>query len=142
MYKQTNMATGGVFQLITNDGKQDRMLMATQMLRNRLEAIRAKRRADPSIQDETPTLLDIERTHVLFTNAHFKPFVALGYEYNKVNTGAGTVQLGSSIQFSIPQFGDSKKGSQQEAAQVVGNNTIWGKQCNVTQRYNLLVLCH
>lgn len=100
------MATGGVFQLITNDGKQDRMLMATQMLRNRLEAIRAKRRADPSIQDETPTLLDIERTHVLFTNAHFKPFVALGYEYNKVNTGAGTVQLGSSIQFSIPQFGD------------------------------------
>lgn len=100
------MATGGVFQLITNDGKQDRMLMATQMLRNRLEAIRAKRRQDPSIQDETPTLLDIERTHVLFTNAHFKPFVALGYEYNKVNAGSGTVQLGGEVQFSIPQFGD------------------------------------
>lgn len=61
------MSTGGVFQLITNDGKQDRMLMATQMLRNRLEAIRAKRRADPSVQDETPTLLDIERTHVFET---------------------------------------------------------------------------
>lgn len=60
------MATGGVFQLITNDGKQDRMLMATQMLRNRLEAVRAKRRADPSTSDETPTLLDIERTHVLY----------------------------------------------------------------------------
>jgi hypothetical protein len=59
------MATGGVFQLITNDGKQDRMLMATQMLRNRLEAVQAKRRADPNISDETPTLLDIERTHVL-----------------------------------------------------------------------------
>ena len=101
-----NMATGGVFQLITNDGKQDRMLMATQMLRNRLESIRAKRRADPSISDETPTLLDIERTHVLFTNAHFKPFVALGYEYNKVNAGSGTVQLGGEVQFSIPQFGD------------------------------------
>ena len=59
------MATGGVFQLITNDGKQDRMLMATQMLRTRLDAIRAKRAADPSISDPTPTLLDIERTHVL-----------------------------------------------------------------------------
>jgi hypothetical protein len=82
------------------------MLMATQMLRNRLEAIRAKRRQDPSISDETPTLLDIERTHVLFTNAHFKPFVALGYEYNKVNAGSGTVQLGGEVQFSIPQFGD------------------------------------
>lgn len=100
------MSTGGVFQLITNDGKQDRMLMATQMLRNRLDAIRAKRRADPTVQDETPTLLDIERTHVLFTNAHFKPFVALGYEYNKVNAGTGTVQLGGDVQFSIPQFGD------------------------------------
>lgn len=50
------MATGGVFQLITNDGKQDRMLMATQMLRNRLDAIRVKRRSDPTISDETPTL--------------------------------------------------------------------------------------
>lgn len=100
------MATGGVFQLITNDGKQDRMLMASEMLRNRLDTIRAKRRANPAIRDETPTLLDIERTHVLFTNAHFKPFVAIGYEYNKVNTGAGAVALGSEIQFSIPQFGD------------------------------------
>lgn len=100
------MATGGVFQLITNDGKQDRMLMATQLLRNRLDAIRAKRRADPSVSDETPTLLDIERTHVLFPNAHFKPFVALGFEYNKVNAGSGTVQLGGEVQFSIPQFGD------------------------------------
>jgi len=94
------------FQLITNDGKQDRMLMATQMLRNRLDSVRAKRRANPAIRDETPTLLDIERTHVLFTNAHFKPFVAIGYEYNKVNTGAGSVSLGSEVQFSIPQFGD------------------------------------
>ena len=72
--------------------------MATQMLRNRLNTIRAKRRADPGIKDETPTLLDIERTHVLFTNAHFKPFVAIGYEYNKVNTGAGNVSLGSEVQ--------------------------------------------
>lgn len=98
------MATGGVFQLITNDGKQDRMLMATQMLRNRLDTITAKRKADPSISDPTPTLLDIERTHILFTNAHFKPFVAIGYEYNKVNTQSGNPQLGSSVQFSIPRI--------------------------------------
>ena len=58
------MATGGVFQIITNDGKQDRMLMATQMLANRLAAITAKRTAD-GMSDPTPTLLDIERTHIL-----------------------------------------------------------------------------
>jgi hypothetical protein len=100
------MATGGVFNLITNDGKQDRMLMATQMLRNRLENVTARRRRDPTVEDETPTLLDIERTHILFTNAHFKPFVAIGFEYNKVRAGAGSVTLGGTGQFSIPQFGD------------------------------------
>lgn len=100
------MATGGVFNLITNDGKQDRMLMATQMLRNRLENVRSRRRRDPNVEDETPTLLDIERTHILFTNAHFKPFVAIGFEYNKVRSGAGSITLGGNTQFSIPQFGD------------------------------------
>jgi hypothetical protein len=100
------MATGGVFNLITNDGKQDRMLMATQMLRNRLENVRDRRRRDPNVEDETPTLLDIERTHILFTNAHFKPFVAIGFEYNKVRSGAGSITLGGNTQFSIPQFGD------------------------------------
>ncbi len=68
------MATGGIFQLITNDGKQDRLLMASELLRNRLDAITANRKANPAISDPTPTLLDIEKTHILFTNAHFKPF--------------------------------------------------------------------
>jgi hypothetical protein len=80
--------------------------MATELLRNRLDAIRARRAADPTVSDPTPTLLDIERTHVLFTNSHFKPFVAIGYEYNKVNANSGNVQLGNDVQFSIPQFGD------------------------------------
>ena len=30
------MSTGGIFQLITNDGKQDKMLMATDLLNKRL----------------------------------------------------------------------------------------------------------
>lgn len=98
------MATGGIFTLITNDGKQDRMLMATALLHDRLhtiKSIRASQRKDP-----TPTLLDIEKTHVLFTNAHFKPFAAIGYEYNKVRAQSGNPALGASVQFSIPQFGD------------------------------------
>ncbi len=32
------------------------------------------------VPDPTPTLVDIERTHILFINAHFKPFAAIGYE--------------------------------------------------------------
>jgi hypothetical protein len=99
------MATGGIFQLITNDGKQDRMLMASDLLKQRLADATAARQAQ-QLSDCTPTLYDIERTHILFTNAHFKPFAAIGYEYNKVNTTAGSAAYGSEIQFSIPQFGD------------------------------------
>jgi hypothetical protein len=100
------MATGGIFQLITNDGKQDRMLLATALLNKRLIEIEQTRAQNPRIKDPTPTLVDIERTHVLFMNAHFKPFAAIGYEYGKVASQAGTARLGGEAQFSIPQFGD------------------------------------
>jgi hypothetical protein len=103
------MATGGIFQLITNDGKQDRMLMATALLKTRIDAAR-KVRMQRGDSDTTPTLYDIERTHILFTNAHFKPFAAIGYEYNKVTNSAGSATINSNttskITFSIPQFGD------------------------------------
>jgi hypothetical protein len=99
------MATGGIFQLITNDGKQDRMLMASALLKQRIDAARSKREAAGDA-DTTPTLFDIERTHILFTNAHFKPFAAIGYEYNKVKANSGSPSLGNSVTFSIPQFGD------------------------------------
>lgn len=81
------MATGGIFTIITNDGKQDRMLMATALLHERLRAINAyKTRTNGGRADSLsnlPTLLDIEKTHILFTNAHFKPFIPLYCIYNK-----------------------------------------------------------
>jgi len=63
-------------------------------------------RASNGFADPTPTLVDIERTHILFVNSHFKPFAAIGYEYNKVRPNSGNPQYGGSVQFSIPQFGD------------------------------------
>lgn len=99
------MATAGIFTLITNDGKQDRMLMATELLKRRLKSIK-QARAAAGLKDTTPTLLDIERTHVLFMNAHFKPFAAIGFEYHKVNPDSGGATLGTDVRFSIPQFGD------------------------------------
>jgi hypothetical protein len=105
------MSTGGIFTIVTNDGKQDRMLMATALLHERLDRIwKFKRSQNPNAKDDDnavlPTLLDIEKTHILFTNAHFKPFAAIGFEYNKVRPTSGSVSLNSTIQFSIPQFGD------------------------------------
>lgn len=109
------MATGGIFTIITNDGKQDRMLMATALLHDRLDRIwRAKSAAKPGVPIDDisvlPSLIDIEKTHILFTNAHFKPFAAIGFEYNKVKPASGSASgalgSGTTLQFSIPQFGD------------------------------------
>lgn len=99
------MSSGGVFQLIANDGKADRMVMATELLRQRIAQVSCAR-AQMGAKDTTPTLSDIERTHILFMNAHFKPFAAIGYEYNKVQPQTGVPNYGAEVQFSIPQFGD------------------------------------
>ena len=100
------MSTGGIFQLITNDGKQDRILMAVSLLNKRLLEIEQLRSQNPQIKDPTPTIVDIERTHMFFLVAHFKPFVALGYEYTVVTPESGTARFDGAVTFSIPQFGD------------------------------------
>jgi len=100
------MAAGAVFKLIANDGKADRMIMATELLNNRIKDITCMRARHRRDMDPTPTLVDIEKTHILFVNAHFKPFAAIAYEYQKVRSGSGTTNFGGSVQFSIPQFGD------------------------------------
>lgn len=100
------MSTGGVFQLINNDGKQDRILMAVALLNKRLLEIERIRTNDPKIKDPTPTLVDIERTHIFHLNAHFKPFVAIGYEYMITQNESGSIEWGQTVQFSLPQFGD------------------------------------
>ena len=99
------MSTGAVFKLIANDGKADRMIMATKLLNQRIKDVMCARNTAGKA-DITPTLTDLERTHILYVNAHFKPFAAIGYEYNKVRPQSGNAQLGSGVTFSIPQFGD------------------------------------
>jgi hypothetical protein len=95
------MSTGGLFNLITNDGRQDTMLMSTSLLSKRIEMIRQAR---AGMKNPNPTLADLQKTHIIFMNAQFKPFAAFGFEYNKVTANNPT--LGSKVQFSIPQFGD------------------------------------
>ena len=99
------MSAGAVFKLVANDGKADRMIMATALLNQRIKDVMCAR-ASAGKEDPTPTLVDLEKTHIVYVNAHFKPFAAVGFEYNKVRASAGNPTLGSSVTFSIPQFGD------------------------------------
>ncbi len=92
------------------------MIMATLLLNQRIKDVMCARKAAGKA-DITPTLVDLERTHILFVNAHFKPFAAIGYEYNKVRPSTGSPTLGNGVTFSIPQFGDF-------FADMVGHQTI------------------
>jgi len=99
------MATGAVFQIIANDGKSDKLLTAQAILAARIKQIScAKARAG---RDPTPSINEIEQTHILFFTAHSKPFATIAFEYNKVRPQTGGVAWGSSgVQYSIPVFGD------------------------------------
>lgn len=99
------MSAGGIFKLLASDGRSDRMIHATDLLNARIRDIMCARRG-AGLADPTPTLSDIEKTHILFVNAHYKPFAALAYEYSKVQAQSGTVTWGGSVTFSIPAYGE------------------------------------
>ena len=97
------MSTGGIFQLVSNDGRMDQLLLASQLLRDNIATVKA-RRAAAGEADTNPTLADIERSHVLFVNAHHKPYAAIAFQYFKVSAPNPT--FGSDVNVSIPQYGD------------------------------------
>ncbi len=63
-------SAGAVFNLIANDGKADRLIMATKLLNQRIKDIVCYRKQQ-NMDDVLPTLQDIEKTHILYVNAHF-----------------------------------------------------------------------
>jgi hypothetical protein len=109
------MSSGGVFKLIANSGVQDKLLMASDYLRQRIKFItqqnlkRMGNLNDPNAlnlnNSWVPDMNMIGKTHVIFVNSSYKPHVATGFEYNKVQAG-GLVNFGSSVDFSIPTFGE------------------------------------
>lgn len=81
----------------------DQLLLANQLLRDNIAQVKA-RRAAAGEADINPSLADLERSHVLFINAHHKPYVAIAFQYFKVS--ANNVTLGQDVSISIPQYGD------------------------------------
>lgn len=111
---------GGLFQMISNRGKQDSLLLATDKLLVRLKDIatereRYMRELYPQATVEqirtrvagwAPVLAEIEKSHVLLVNASFKPFVAMTHEYMKVNPSGSSTRLGNTLNFKLPIIGD------------------------------------
>ena len=108
------MSTGGIFKLIINNGVQDSLLMATDYLNQRIKVITARNKASKKFNDRKgivlsaswiPDVNSIAKSHMIFINGAYKPFVACGFEYNKV-ASSGSVQFNSRVSFTIPVFGD------------------------------------
>jgi len=53
-----------------------------------------------------PTLNAIEKSHVMFINSSFKPFVAMTHEYSKTAPRQGKAKLGGTFSFTLPIYGD------------------------------------
>lgn len=103
------MAVGAVYTIIANQGKMDNLLTATKFLKMRIsQIVCAKRKlaAGNPDADVLPSLSDIEKTHILFVNAKYKPFVTTAMEYYKQTLGSPVSYGANSIQIPIPQFGD------------------------------------
>jgi hypothetical protein len=108
------MSSGGIFKLITNNGLQDKLLMASEYLSKRLKNIEARNRESNIYNSKNPLNMenswlpdmnDISKTHILFINGAYKPYVASGFEYNKCQPN-GDIQFNSNITFTLPVFGD------------------------------------
>ena len=104
------MSTGGTFNLLTNNGVQDKILMATDYLNYRIANIVATNKASSSddpinLQNSwLPDINEISKTHVIFVNGSFKPFVSCGFEYKKV--AGSQAAFGNITKFTLPKIGD------------------------------------
>lgn len=102
------MSQGAVFKLVLRDERFDKFFTASDYLRQRLDAIRAKRKAagEANVQ---PTFIDIERSHILYIHAAYRPYVSVASEYARVKaSGDGTASIGPSggtLQFTFPIYG-------------------------------------
>lgn len=111
---------GGVFTIITNNGIQDKLIMAADTLMDRITTISKARLAGlrrkyPNLTDKQivkkdynwmPTLASIEKTHIVFVNSTFKPYVSIAHEYSKTLPRGGRALLGQSFNFTMPVYGE------------------------------------
>lgn len=101
------MSQSGVFQLILRDERYDAFFTASDYLRRRMKGIREKRAAE-GLANVQPTFADIERSHVMFLRAIYRPFVAVASQYVRVKPsgdGSTLTAAGGRVEFTFPTYG-------------------------------------
>ncbi len=101
------MSQSAIFNLVLRDERTDKMLTASDYLRQRLKKIRADR-AETGHENPIPTFRDIENSHVIYMRAVYRPYVATASEYVKVQSSGDNSSLklgGNTIEFAFPTYG-------------------------------------
>jgi len=96
--------SSGAFVLITNDGNMDTLLLATDLLSDNMAKI-TQMRYKLGEPDPSPTISDLEKTHLVYFYSSFSPFVSISFEYVRANA-SGSVTFGGDFLFNIPLYGD------------------------------------
>ena len=98
------MSASGVFIIISNDGKADRLINGTDVLDQQIWAIKDQKTQQlmsqgqaVTAQNTLPTIREIEETHLVPFQAKFKPPVPVAMEYQKVIAGAAINSFGQSL---------------------------------------------
>jgi len=94
----------GVFTILDSTiGKQDKVILATDLLNARLKAINEERiqanmtamldGQPPKFETTRANVADIERTHKFYPVHIYRPYVAMAFEYMKRGTEGGAAKL-------------------------------------------------
>ncbi len=101
------MSQPGVFRLVVRDQRFDDLLTASDYLRYRLTTVRAERE-QKQLQNPQPTFTELEKTHILYLRANYRPFVAVACEYVRVTPSGDAAALtksGGTVEFKFPIYG-------------------------------------
>jgi hypothetical protein len=88
------MATAGSFILACNDGKQDRLITATNELSSRLT----------SVSSVAQTIPFVQLTHMFYMERSYSVNVAVGTEYFKATKKGTSQAFGSTVTFELQQL--------------------------------------
>jgi hypothetical protein len=101
------MSQSGIFRLVLRDERFDKFFTASDYLRQRLSEVRKEREAagNPNPQ---PTFADLEKTHILYLRAVYRPFATVASEYVRVKSSGAASALsatGGTAEFTFPIYG-------------------------------------
>jgi hypothetical protein len=101
------MSQSGVFRLVLRDERFDKFFTASDYLRQRLSEVR-QQREEAGYRNPQPTFTDLERTHILYLRAVYRPFASVACEYVRVKPSGDAATLSSSggtAEFTFPIYG-------------------------------------